>query len=485
MDILTRTAGGHDIYVITTGSGDTGNKPGVAIIGGVTGPARYSTELVLRMAERMAGSALTDKVTFYFFPDMTPDAGSAYFSSPRYERERNAVPVDEDHDGKTDEDGYDDMNGDGIISWMRVRDTVTGSWIIHPGNPMVMVKADPAKNESGKYILMKEGFDNDGDGKINEDVEGGVIFDKNFSFNYQDFSPGSGINTLSEKETRALAKFLFDHWNIYSVFAIGPGNNLSDYNDLGVDLHDKSLPATVSKADKPFFERMVKVYNENVNLPERSVSPPEGGDLLSWAYFHYNRFAFSTPAWNIKKEKDDHGSTEYDYLSGKTAGDVSGESKEWEKIDHPDFPGRTVEIGGIKPFAIANPPNSAMDSTTDNHFKFLTELAALHPELSIDVKRVIGRGDNIFQVEAEVMNSGGFPTMPELAVKSRWLKKVRVELKTNPGGEITGGRQVILFDRIEPGETRKLNWIIRGGGIVTISAGSPQTGYVNRIVELK
>lgn len=486
VSVLTRTVGGNDIFVITAGEGKTEEKPAVAVIGGVTGTARYSVEMVLRMAEKLAASkaGLMNNVTFYFFPDMAPDAGAGYFSSPRCERLENDTPVDDDRDGKTDEDGYDDLNHDGMITWMRIRDTIAGEWIIHPGNPDIMIKADPSKNEKGQYILMREGFDNDHDGEINEDSDGGVIFNKNFSFNYPGFTHGSGINTMSENETRALAKFLFDHWNIFAVLAIGPDNNLTGYNDLKADLIDKSIPSAVSSPDKPYFEKVVRIYNEAVNLPEKTVSPPSGGNLLSWAYFDYNRFAFSTPAWSVPKAKDDRGSAEYDYLEWKGSSDDSNDLVKWEPVDHPDMKGKTVEVGGLKPFVVSNPPVSAMDSLADMHFNFLTSLAALHPALTIRVDKVITRGDDIFQVEAEITNSGGLPTMTQLAENSRWVKKIRVEMKTGSGNELSGGQRVFLFDRLDPGETKKLIWIVEGRGKVTLSAGSPQTGFSDRIIEL-
>ena len=484
--LLTTTAGGKDINVITTGTGNADEKPAIAVIGGVEGSARYSVDLVLSMAEDVAGAddALTDEVTFYFFPDMTPDAGDAFYSTPAYERQGNAVPFDDDKDGKTDEDGYDDLNGDGLITWMRIHDTIKGQWMVHPDNPYVMVKADPSANEKGEYIVMREGFDNDKDGNINEDLPGGTVFNKNFTFNYKAFTKGSGLNPVSEIETRALARFLFDHWNIFAVVIIGPDNNLTAFNNLKVSLNDKSIPAEVSKGDKTYFEKVVNIYNRCINLPEKTVCAPDGGDLLSWSYFHFNRFAFSTPAWNSKIAKNDHGSLEYDFLSAIGVDEMSGKVVKWETVVHSDFENNIVEVGGLKPFVVENPPTSAMDSLADGHRKFLKELAALHPAMSITSVRVIDRGDHIYQIEAEITNSGGLPTMTELAVDSRWVKKVRIDLVHGSDNILTGGPRTSLYDRIVPGETKKLNWIVKGRGEVTLKMGSPQTGYVNRSIKL-
>ena len=33
----------------------------------------------------------------------------------------------------------------------------------------------------------------------------------------------------------------------------------------------------------------------------------------------------------------------------------------WTEINHPDFPGKKTEVGGIKPFAMINPPADTLD----------------------------------------------------------------------------------------------------------------------------
>ncbi len=273
---LATTSGGKDISVITLGTGNIDNKPGIAILGGINGVSLASTEIVMQLAEKLTSlnPKLLDEVTFYFIPNVSPDATDQYFGSLKYERQRNAVPFDDDRDGLTDEDGYDDLNNDGLITLMRILDTEKGEYIIHPENSSVMVKADLAKNQKGEYIVMLEGIDNDKDDKINEDIPGGTIFNKNFSFNYPYFSEGAGYNALSEIESRAVAEFLFEHWNIFAVLCIGPENNLSEYSDLKAELPDRNIKTVVDENDKPYFERVVGLYKKNVRLPRfyKSVS---------------------------------------------------------------------------------------------------------------------------------------------------------------------------------------------------------------------
>jgi hypothetical protein len=484
--ILSHTLDGKNLYVVTIGKGDKDNKPGVAVIGNVQGFSPASTEIVMQMIEKMAAlkPAILDEVTFYFFPDVTPAASAQYDANPAYEREENARPFDDDRDGKTDEDGFDDMDGDGLITWMRIKDPDKGEYRIHPGNPAVMTKADVTKNQNAEYIVIREGYDNDKDGIINEDLPGGIIFNKNFSFNYPYFGKGAGENSFSDPETRELAGFLFDHWNIFAVLCIGSENNLSAFSDLKVKFIDNTIPGEVHEKDKPYFERVGHLYNGLVRLNDTAKVNPSGGDLLSWAYFHYNRFAFSTPAWNISRNSDNLGSIDYDYLKMASEIGLKDQFVAWHKIEHPDFPGVSVEVGGIKPFLVSNPPLSVIDTVSVQHFNFLTALASLHPQLDLDNIKITRRANDLFMVEVEIANKGKFPVMPAMAVNSKWVKKVRVELTLSNPQSIAGGKKIFLYDNILPGESVKAAWLINGKGKISLKAGSPQTGYIVKDIEL-
>jgi hypothetical protein len=483
---LVKTAGGKDIFLVTVSKGDKDNKPGIAVVGGIQGTSLASAEIVMQMIEKIVSQnpSVLDEVAFYFFPDVSPDASGQYFAPLKYERVENARPYDDDRDGKTDEDGYDDLNNDGLITWMRIKDPDKGEFLIHPDNPSVMVKADISKNQKAEYIVIHEGIDNDKDGKINEDLPGGVIFNKNFSYNYPYFGYGAGENSFSEEESLALAKFLFDHWNIFALLCIGPENNLSGFTDLKLELTDKNIPSSVNEKDKPYFESVVNLYKKMTRLNDSAKVAPSGGDMLSWAYFHYNRFAFGTPAWNVSKTKNNRGSPEFDYLQWASDNGLQDQTFPWQKINHPDFPGKVVEIGGIKPFLTFNPPLPVLDSVANQHLEFLIALASMHPALTFNDVKITKRSDNLYMVEVEITNSGRFPTMPALAVESKWIKKVRLDINTSKTQEVVGGRKVFLYDLIAPGETVKAAWLLNGKGKISLKAGSPQTGYINREIEL-
>src|SRR6185295_15894620 len=59
---LTKTAGGKEIWQITIGSGNTGAKPAIAIVGGVEGHYLISTELAIGFAENLLQGSSTDSI---------------------------------------------------------------------------------------------------------------------------------------------------------------------------------------------------------------------------------------------------------------------------------------------------------------------------------------------------------------------------------------------------------------------------------------
>jgi hypothetical protein len=156
------------------------------------------------------------KTTYYVFPNMSPDAMEQYFAKLKYERNGNATETDDDRDGKLNEDGFDDLDGNGKITMMRIESPI-GEYKVNPDDARILIKADASKGEKGKYILLSEGFDNDKDGNLNEDGEGGISLNKNFTYRHNTFGAGAGDFPVSEKETRALLDFLYDAFNVYAV----------------------------------------------------------------------------------------------------------------------------------------------------------------------------------------------------------------------------------------------------------------------------
>jgi len=486
---LVRTAGGKDIWLIIIGSGKTDEKPGIAVFGGVDGRYILSRELALGFATSLLRDSrdeeikkLLAKVTFYVFPDVSPDASAQYFASLKYERSCNVRPTDDDRDFSTDEDGFEDMNGDGLITQLRIADP-SGKYIKSPDDDRIMVEADLSKGQTGQYLLYSEGTDNDHDGQFNEDGPGGVSFNRNFSFNYEFFGISAGQYQVSEPETKAVADFLFDRFNIFAVITFGPQDNLAQPARSASSDEKSQAGKSVTKEDEIINKAVSDCYNECTGI---KGTPPEitgRGDFMEWAYFHYGRYSFGTPAWWFPAEKDKNLQAEflkYAKNSGKENLFVP-----WKVVDHPDFPGKKAEVGGIKPFAMYNPPADSADKLTTANYRFIKALAGMHPELEFLDLKTENAGEGIYRVSLKLHNRGIFATLPKIAEDNLYTRILKISLEPSKGQAIISGQKVRQIKRLDGGESIELSWLINGKGTLKISAGAVNTGYVSTAVELK
>lgn len=244
LSTVGKSFGGQDVQVLEIAAwknkSDPKARPAVLVVANSEGVHLPGTEAALQLAEDLLTAYGRDKVwtdflnrnTVYVIPVLNPEAAGAYFSKPLLERTYNSRPVDEDNDGLVDEDGPEDLNGDGLITMMRVK-SLEGRWIIDPKEPRLMRLADPKKGEKGEYLVYTEGLDNDGDGQINEDGPGGVELNRNFPHDFEYFQKRAGLYPVSEPETEALLRFMFDHNNIAMVINFSTENNLLNMQQTG------------------------------------------------------------------------------------------------------------------------------------------------------------------------------------------------------------------------------------------------------------
>jgi len=195
---------------------------------------------------------LLDDKAFYIVPTINPDGRDWFMNeantahSPR----SGMVPTDNDLDGEIDEDGPDDLNNDGHITSMRIKDTVRGTHKEDEKYPGLMVRVP--KGQIGDYrMLGAEGYDNDGDGRVNEDGKGVYEYDPNRDW-ANEWEPayiqrGARRYPFSLKETRAVEKFVKSHRNIAAAQSYhntggmilrGPGKANNKYTRSDIAIYD-------------------------------------------------------------------------------------------------------------------------------------------------------------------------------------------------------------------------------------------------------
>ena len=518
---IGKSAGGRDLWALTISDGNASQKTGILVVAGIDGTHLAGTEIALLMAEKMLANAGTDSVakllktkTFYFVPSVNPDAQAQYDAKPRYERNGNDTPTDDDRDGRTNEDPAEDLNGDGLISQLRIEDP-TGTFVVSKDDPRLMVKADPTKGEVGKYIVVTEGFDNDNDGQFNEDGAGGVNIDKNFSFDYPIFVLGSGEYAASETEVRALMDFVFQNKNIHSIVTFGPANNLTEAPKFDPTRALKKIPTSALTKDASVGEQIGKLYNDKTGLKDAPTLPQTRGNFAQTAYYHAGRYSFTTPGWWVPKTEAPKDTTKKAPDAAKStaagaraaippmtparpAGDdelkllkwadsqkMTDVALKWTDVKMADYPNQKAEVGGIVPFAKLNPPVALLPETADKHVAFLSALANQMPDVQILNLKTEALGTGLTRVIATVVNKGLLPTYAEMGDRIPYVEKVKVEIKLGTGQQIVAGKRLNLRPTMVAGEAQEFVWLISGTGKITLEAGCATTGKKTVEVTLK
>lgn len=480
---LTKTDGGKDIYVLKVGTGAKDEKPAIAVVGGVEGFHVLSVELALQFAEKLVAenASALEKTTFYIFPNMSPDAYEQYHAALKYERRGNAVAMDHDRDGKAGESGYSDLNGDGMITWMRIEDSM-GEWMVSKEDDRVLVKADRSKGEAGKYSLYKESKDDDKDGKFAEDLQEGIAFNKSLTYKFPVFEPLAGDIAVSQKESRAMLDFLFEQWNIFAFVTFSPANNLSSPLKYNAGDAKKRVVTSILEKDLAINAMVSGIYNETISQKAfQQSNQGTDGDFFQWAYFHFARLSFSTPGYWTPEFKE-KTNAEANYLAWA---DSLGWNSfvPWTEVKHPDFPNQKVEVGGIKPFVMVNPPFEKVGEIAAEHTAFILKLAEMQPKLEFHNLKTESLGNGLTRVTVDLFNNSPLPTHSEMGARSRWLRKIRIDVDAS-ADKIVSGDKIKLMDSMGAFEKASFSWIIRGTGNVTLKAGASHAGFATQTVKL-
>ncbi len=359
---------GRDIWLVEIGNTSGApieTRPALLVVGNLEGDHLVGSALALEIIRHLVTAddadvrrVLAEQVV-YVVPRLNPDGAEAMFNAVRQQRTRNGRAFDDDNDGRIDEDPPEDLNGDGLITVMRVPDPA-GSYMVHPDDTRLMKRADPAQRESGIYTLHWEGRDSDGDGYVNEDGPGGVDLNRNFQHAYPYWERDAGPHMVSEPESRALMDFVIAHRNIGAILTFGHSDNLvtapnsrgeladaalldlpsfadasnADIFDQGVfrtappgggfggfffgagggglpqlrgaqpgrdnDPDSGRRPATtVNRADLEYFEAVSDAYREITGIEKVGINHDAEGAFFQYGYYQYGVPSFSTQGWGL------------------------------------------------------------------------------------------------------------------------------------------------------------------------------------------
>ena len=431
----------------------------------------------------------------YVAPTINPDGRAHWFDAPNtmHSSRGGKRPVDNDRDGRFDEDGPDDLDGDGEILQMRVRDP-DGGWKTHPEEPRLMVRVAPG--EQGEWRLLgEEGRDDDGDGRVNEDGPGG--YDPNRDWPSDWAGPaeqhGAGPYPVSLPETRAVVEFVVAHPNIAGFQSFhnaggmilrGPGTQ--DFGGYpGRD--DRVMQALGRRGESqlPFYRSMV-IW--------RDLYSVHGGEV-NFAYEMLGIFAFTNELWSRDQyQQGARGATddrEVDRLRFDDDLELGRRYVAWKPFRHPDL--GPVELGGWTRRTGRVPPSFMIQEMCHRNMAFVLFHASEMPLVRAGDAASGDAGEGRRWVEATFRNEGMIPTRAQRAVDKRIGAPDRAtitgdDLEVLSGGVVDGSTRRVLEPEVRrPGDLRlpggldgdgtiRLRWLVRGSGRVTVTYRAEKGG---------
>ena len=489
---LGKTHQGRDIWSIILNNPKTGpaeHKPGYYIDGNIHGNEIQGTEVAIyaiwyllkNYGKTEFATRLLDEKAFYVIPTMNPDSRDHFINratdpnSPR----TGLIPIDDDQDGVADEDGPDDLDGDGSYTMMRKKDP-NGYLRPHPDDPRIMIPVRPG--QKGEYTMLgQEGIDNDGDGRINEDPMGGYDMNRNYGYNWQPnyVQMGSGPFPFHWPETKATRDFLLAHPNIMGaqnfhnfggMILVGPGaNNLGEYPRADMNIYDyvgnngeKILPGY----------RYIKVYKDLYTV---------FGGSIDWIYSVLGIYTYSNEldmdpfddlaamlGTQDEEEQDEDLARLISYqqmLNEMAFYDLvlMGEQyTDWKPYNHPLY--GEIEIGGVKKFGRRVPPLFKLAETCHRNAAFCLYHADQLPRLSFDEVKVKKLERDLYQIDVAIENSRVTPTISFIAQQKKLHRADRFQIDGKNVKLLAAGRLMDKYRNItQKIETQKNSmWITSG-----------------------
>ena len=504
---IGKSTEGRDIWMLAITNykiGDANRKPGFYVDGNIhsneiqggeicTYTAWYLTE---NFGKNDYITQMLNERVFYIVPTINPDARNDYMKEGNTAHSPRAgmIALDDDRDGLFDEDGYDDLDGDGSITQMR-RKNPNGNFIIDPKDPrrMIQIGPDDIVTADRYEFLGSEGLDNDGDGRINEDTHGYYDPNRDWGWKWQPdyIQRGAYKYPFSAPETRAVADFVLAHPNIAGAQSYhnsggmilrGPGakEDISTYNRQDIQIYD-----AIGKKGEAMIPgyRYLTVYKDLYSV--------FGGEL-DWFYGSRGIYTFTNEIFSrFAYYKDNKTDANTSYNFDKDLQFYDGFTQ-WKKFNHPIY--GEVEIGGFKKNFGRATPGFMLEEEAHRNMAFTFYHAFHMPRLTVADIKVKKLKSGLKEVTAYIKNDRLMPTHASQDLK---YKITRPDFISISGVEVVAGMivndedfNVTTEQKVNPEKLKvrnipgnsvvKVRWIVKGNAKFTVTVDSEKGGIISQ-----
>ncbi len=516
---IGKSVEGRDLWCLTLNNPKTGSeahKAAMYVDGNIHGNEVQGGEACLYLAWYLTENygkvdrvtKLVDERVFYIIPTVNPDGRAHWFDNPNttHSSRGGKAPLDDDRDGVADEDGYDDLDGDGSITMMRRKDP-NGRFRVDPADPQGLIPAKP--DQQGEYELLgPEGIDNDGDGDVNEDLPGGYDMNRNFPADWQPphVQFGAGPYPLCWPETRAMADFVRAHPNVAGVQAFhnfggmilrGPGHPTREGEYPREDERVAAQIGDIGQKMLPFYKSMI-IYKDLYGVH---------GGFVNWTYEHEGIFSFTNELYNSGQLLGQLGNAGAPADSG-VSGDSEREARErlllgsnvvaWHPVKHPTY--GEIEVGGTIKQSQRVPPMFLLEELCHRNAAFVLYHADQMPLVVWEDVSAEKLGPETYSVTASVRNTRLIPSRSAQATRRKVGLPDELRIEGDDVEVVAGGR---LLDRhtgqvepveLEPSRLRiesgvgtepvRVRWFVRGKGKAEVVFQSEKGGRLTKEITL-
>jgi hypothetical protein len=405
---------------------------------------------------------LVDNCTFYILPGLNVDGNASFVEHPNTPNNPREPfrPEDNDGDGLYDEDRTEDVDGDGELSTMYIEDP-SGNYKLSADKRRFIDVDDPDEDVLRFRRIGSEGYDNDGDGMINEDDIGGPDPNRNYpaGWNLEAGNP----YVMSEPCTRNAYTFMLNHPNIFAsfhyhntgrliMFSLPPTQErrMSEeqrqrqeemFNQYLEEMRKTNKYAQAFNIQvKTEYQEDMKVQTEIVTMGARILKnyrpTPSGrsGQAQAASYEMLGNYAYLIELWGsaaFDADLDEDGRVSEEEMLKWIDIELTGEG--WvdpHKVLHPDL--GEIWIGGTpKKHIRRTPPSRYIEQEALKNAHFVMYCASQFPKVAITNMKVRPASDSLYWIEAAVTNERVYPTASDRTKQLGQIEKDLITLKTS------------------------------------------------------
>ena len=405
---------------------------------------------------------LVNNCTFYILPGLNVDANDSFVrfpNTPNNPREPYR-PEDNDRDGLYDEDQTEDVDGDGELSTMYMEDP-DGDYKLSIDKRRFIRVTDDTEKVLRFRRIGSEGFDNDGDGRINEDDIGGPDPNRNYPYGWN-LQAGNPY-PMSEPECRNVFEFQLAHSNIFASFHYhntgrlimfqAPPATKRKQTDQQKQRYQEQMSQQLAEMRKTnkyaqLFSRQVdQIYQHDMDVMNQTVTMgarilknyrPTIGGLSGQAhaatYYMLGAYAYLIELWGSSAfDADENGDGRVSEEENLKWVDTELGGEGWitpHKVNHPDL-GQVWIGGSLKKHLRRTPPARYIEMEALKNAQYVMYCASQFPKVEIEKIEVSAASADLYWVDVAVKNDQTYPTSSDRAVQLKLSVKDKLTLSSS------------------------------------------------------